>query len=249
MSRISEYFSAIYHDWMARMSGVASVVLAVVGLIWPSYFGDIHHLRTAMWIASALCLVFASFRIWLGERKALEAEKGRNVGSDLRGSIRLGYIDKQRLSPKTGWEDISQGCLVTVYVDVVNHNPQIAYPRADRSTLQIEFNGISHQGTWQHIVDGLTVNDDRLVIKTVSDWFDGLFQGLPQSLPRLGYMQFLVPSLSNDLLFGRDSIVVEATVTIVDTLDKKHSIRNEGLALIVDKLDGSHYLHMRKKTQ
>jgi len=249
MSRISEYFSALFADVVGKMSGGASVVLAILPLVWPAFFSDLHNVRTAMWVSAAACFVVANFHAWLRERRALEAEKAKHEGSDLRGSIRLGYVDKQRLSPKTGWEDISRGCLVTVYVDVVNHNPQIAYPRADQSILQIKFNGISHQGVWQHIVDGLTVNDDRLVIKTVSDWFDGLFQGLPQSIPRLGYMQFLVPSLSNDLLFGQDSLVVEATVAIIDTLGKKHSIRNEDLALAVDKLDGANYLHVRKKMQ
>jgi hypothetical protein len=236
MSRLHQYLSALFSDWIGHMSGWASVLLTAIALIWPSFFANVRHLRAAMWASAAVCLLIVNFHAWLRERKALESEIKKKEGSNLQGSIRLGYIDKRRFLPPTGWEDISRGCLVTVYVDAVNHNPQLAYPRTDVSGIQIKLNGETHEGRWLHVVDGLAVDDDRVSIKTLNDWFDGIFQGMPQSIPKLGYMQFLVPSIANDIFFGKDSIRVDATVIIVDTLGKKHLLRNQALDLLVGKL-------------
>jgi len=66
MQRAREYLLALWSDWVGRMSGATSVVLAVINAIAtiPSWM---------FWIASAFCFILASFRIWLSERKKVEA--------------------------------------------------------------------------------------------------------------------------------------------------------------------------------
>ncbi len=70
-----EYFRAILKDWVARMSGPASVGLAFSA----AYFDYIvKHGRAVLWIAAGLCFVITSYRVW-----AQEHSKNRNLESRL----------------------------------------------------------------------------------------------------------------------------------------------------------------------
>jgi len=63
-----EYFRAIYRDWVALMSGLASIVLA----FFASYFGYIiMHAKAALWIAAGLCFVITSYRVWAREHSQI----------------------------------------------------------------------------------------------------------------------------------------------------------------------------------
>src|SRR5438067_2359980 len=68
------FAKAIARDWIARMSGGASVLLAIIGAIGtvPSW---------AFWAAAVVCLIVAAYRVWLRECK--EREKAEQENSRL----------------------------------------------------------------------------------------------------------------------------------------------------------------------
>lgn len=81
---IREFFAALYRDWIATVSGLASVVLAV----WAALFSpQSATLRRSLWIAFAVCLFIASYRIWVAAHKKYLEEKERNVKPQLEGEI------------------------------------------------------------------------------------------------------------------------------------------------------------------
>ncbi len=70
-----EYIAALWADWMALMSGIASVALAVWVVFFPPV--DIYGARTLLWVSVIACFLFASYRIWAKERDATEKEIAR----------------------------------------------------------------------------------------------------------------------------------------------------------------------------
>ncbi len=81
MQRIREYLRAFWSDWVGLMSGATSVVLAVTDAIAATPFW-------VFWLASAFCFIGASFRIWLNERKKVEALQQQLGHSDMAVTIR-----------------------------------------------------------------------------------------------------------------------------------------------------------------
>ncbi|SRR5713101_2349456 len=72
---LQAYLWAFWSDWLALMSGIASVVLTAVGAVSvapvPSSF---------FWIAAGFCFVIASYRIWLKEhQQVVELTEKLNV--------------------------------------------------------------------------------------------------------------------------------------------------------------------------
>ena len=65
---IREYAASLWADWVALMSGLASVALA----FWAAYLppANVQAGRTLLWITAVLCFVVASYRIWAREHKA-----------------------------------------------------------------------------------------------------------------------------------------------------------------------------------
>ena len=69
MQNFCKFIVAFCSDFVALMSGIASVVLAFVGIAMGTRAPN-----TAVWTAAALCFLFASYRVWLkGHNKAIEA--------------------------------------------------------------------------------------------------------------------------------------------------------------------------------
>jgi hypothetical protein len=64
-----DYFAALWGDWVARMSGAASILLAFLATYWEFV---VKHGKVTLWIASAVCFAIASYRIWAKERRLLE---------------------------------------------------------------------------------------------------------------------------------------------------------------------------------
>src|SRR5215216_6704798 len=65
-----DYLAALWGDWVARMSGLASIVLASPA----AYFEFmVKHGQAALWAAAAVCVVVASCRIWVKERRVVES--------------------------------------------------------------------------------------------------------------------------------------------------------------------------------
>ncbi len=76
---LSEYFQAILSDWVALVSGIASLIFTLAGTFSSVFTGmkGIHAAKTFFWIAAAVCFFVANFRLWADERaqrKKLEAE-------------------------------------------------------------------------------------------------------------------------------------------------------------------------------
>ena len=73
MRDVAAFVRAVWHDWVARMSGIASIILAAL----PSFI-DLP--GWAVWLAAAACLLVAAFRVWRNERvsnrKALHVVNG-----------------------------------------------------------------------------------------------------------------------------------------------------------------------------
>jgi len=73
----SEYLSSLLADWKGLMSGVASIVCAFWAAYDPPTGGKA---KALLWLAAGVCLIFASYRIWLTERRrrsVAEAKLGR----------------------------------------------------------------------------------------------------------------------------------------------------------------------------
>ncbi len=82
------FFSAIFADWVALMSGIASVVLTILGVVrkWDTLP------RRVLLIAALVCFFFAAARVWTGEHRArLLAES------------HLEELTKPKLSCEFGW--------------------------------------------------------------------------------------------------------------------------------------------------
>lgn len=69
---LKDFINALVGDWVALMSGIASVVLTIVGIAkkWKQVP------RWTFWAAAVVCFFFASARVWTTEHRArLQAEK------------------------------------------------------------------------------------------------------------------------------------------------------------------------------
>ena len=68
MRPLWEYLRALWSDLVARLSGIASVILTAIGATrkagLPSW---------TFWVAAAVCFIFASFRVWLKQYQAVQA--------------------------------------------------------------------------------------------------------------------------------------------------------------------------------
>jgi hypothetical protein len=72
MSDFGIFVEALVGDVIALLSSIASVILGVIGALRatpepPKYF----------WIAALVCVVYACYRVWQKEHRALEAANGR----------------------------------------------------------------------------------------------------------------------------------------------------------------------------
>jgi hypothetical protein len=64
-----EFLSAFVRDWVALMSGIAAVLLGIVGAS-----SDQPLERRWFWIAAVICYLVASFRVWRAEHLAYLAD-------------------------------------------------------------------------------------------------------------------------------------------------------------------------------
>lgn len=76
---LKEYFAALWADWVARMSGAASIILAFLA----AYFEFIvQHGKAALWVTAAICFIIASYRIWVKKHAAVLAARARFNADD-----------------------------------------------------------------------------------------------------------------------------------------------------------------------
>jgi len=71
---IRQYLAALWADWVARMSGIASIILAFLAAYLEFI---VKHGKASLWVTAAICFCVASYRIWASEReKVLNQQKG-----------------------------------------------------------------------------------------------------------------------------------------------------------------------------
>lgn len=68
------YLRAVYKDWVALMSGIASLSLGFLAT-FTEY--AIRHAKAMLWIAAVVCFVITSYRVWAQERKKVEELKSK----------------------------------------------------------------------------------------------------------------------------------------------------------------------------
>ena len=71
MHHVREYLAALFHAWVGRMSGLASVALLFLPLLLPSIFANSKVIERPTWAAAALCFLIASYAAWLREREGV----------------------------------------------------------------------------------------------------------------------------------------------------------------------------------
>jgi hypothetical protein len=72
-----QYIAAIWEDWLARMSGLASLIFTLLG-VYSEYFAGIRgndRAKLFCWIAAVACFLFANYRIWADERKKCVSQR------------------------------------------------------------------------------------------------------------------------------------------------------------------------------
>jgi hypothetical protein len=71
MGMVEQYFAAIWSDWIARMSGIASLIFTILGVYSDTFVGipGANRARLFLWASAILCFLVANYRIWLDEHK------------------------------------------------------------------------------------------------------------------------------------------------------------------------------------
>ena len=83
-SRLAEFFTVLFHDWVALVSGIAGIVFSV----WATLFSPSNAaVRQALWITFVLCLFLAAYRVWSVEHKKYLAECEKSLKPRLEGEI------------------------------------------------------------------------------------------------------------------------------------------------------------------
>jgi hypothetical protein len=70
---IRQFLRALWQDWLALMSSLASVTLSAIGAWYEKAMPGL-----AFWIAAIVCLLFAAFRVWQQEHQTvMQLERSR----------------------------------------------------------------------------------------------------------------------------------------------------------------------------
>jgi hypothetical protein len=121
---LGEYAWALLTDWQALMSGVASIV----GAFWATYNPPTgEKAKVLLWTTTAICFVFASYRIWLVERRqraSAEARLGRPLLTGFFQDISLSYIfdEDENQHPLASSEKLT-GSTYAIAVRILNESP------------------------------------------------------------------------------------------------------------------------------
>lgn len=181
------------------------------------------------WLAMTF-FCFGAYQAWNNTDKKLQSEIRKQAGARIEGKIVLGYLDIRKDDPRNpaaGFPFMAQGCCVTLYVDVVNHNDSPVRFRAADTMLKAIINGRNFYGRWEHIpAQLLRVDDNRVKSDVLIDFFDGFYfsNQLQKGDPHLGHIRFLVEDFDQSIARGNKEVNAEVVVTIVDTLSKEHTI-------------------------
>jgi hypothetical protein len=71
---LRDFFASVWDDWITLLSGIASVILTVLGFFgFPAW---------SFWVAALACLAVAMFRVWRKEHRANEGLSARLGGPE-----------------------------------------------------------------------------------------------------------------------------------------------------------------------
>jgi hypothetical protein len=257
---VMEYIMTVLRLWGNHISGPVLAIVSIVSAFAYAYYADkptamtatTKYVALATGVASIVLMFVAQYEAWKVERDALEAEELSHEGSNIRGDIKLGYLETRsaRLSPTFEhgipgsveylWSDLPEKyCWVCFFVDAVNQNSTPARFRSEKATVELTLNGKRFHGRWQQILIGLAVDDDQRSDIRLIDMFDGWFaggQGLQMGIPWLGDMAFLVEPFDRALIVGKDSVDADVKISLYDTLGKEHTIETAGVELLFGRL-------------
>jgi hypothetical protein len=119
-----DYLREMSKDWVSMMSGIASVILAILGGVVRNPLP-----RYALWVAATLCYILSSFRIWKRERDQkselqteVDAHRGWEFQAEFIGASRTVYSHENGNSP-------SLSVWIQARVHNRNSEPTLVYPR------------------------------------------------------------------------------------------------------------------------
>jgi hypothetical protein len=215
------------------MIGTAIFVLAAVF----EHSRDKNLTSFAFIFLAATIFCWGAYAAWSDTDKRLQQEISKHQGSRLEGSVKRGYLDMRSLEGR-GSSVMASGCCVTLLVEITNHNYTPARLKPSDTKLKMLIEGKSYNGELEHIPAGvLLVDDDTVRVKAITDFFDGMYYStaIQQGEPRVGHMRFIVEEFNQEIAKGRTQLDTKATVIIVDTLSKSHTI-SESVPLMVAKM-------------
>jgi hypothetical protein len=98
------FVRSFWPDWMARMSGGASIVLTVWGIVWDHPIKRWH-----VFLAAFVCYFFASFRVWQKEYRRRRQAEPLVVGVLERFESRSAYLVKRYVEVRDQFGNRGQG--------------------------------------------------------------------------------------------------------------------------------------------
>jgi hypothetical protein len=246
---VREYFLVAGKLWCEEISGPILAVVSIVLILAYAHYSDNANataklVKYSAWLTgtiSILLIFVAQYKAWRDERNAMNKEKVRQVGADIRGNIERGYLDLRTFheSPNNSGEFtvLTGGCSVKFYIETVNYNDWGTWFKPRESKLELRIGKACFHGTWEHVDRWLAVHDESVQEKRLADIFDSLpSHRLQHGFPFNGHIGFSIPEFDRTLLKNKTEISAAVTILIVDSLEKIHSIEGNDVKLLIDRL-------------
>ena len=234
MRRFLEFVESAGEKGWPSMIGTVIFVLAAVF----EHFRDKNLTSFAFIFLAATIFCWGAYAAWSDTDKRLQQEMLKHQGARLEGLVKRGYLDMRSLEDRNSSAMMASGCRVTLLVEITNHNHTPARLKPSDTKLQILIESKIYNGEWEHIPTGaLLVDDDTVKVKTVTDFFDGMYYStaIQQGEPHVGHIRFIVKEFNQEIARGRTQLDAKVIVTITDTLSKSHTI-GSSVSLMVEKM-------------
>jgi hypothetical protein len=203
------FFSTLLKDWVALMSGGASIVAAFLA----AYFQIVaDNPKSLLWAVSGICLVMTTYRVWVDEHRALLDEMAKNARPKISGAIH-----KVKVSPHTFSIPASPKSVIGMEVHIYNERPVSTTLRRFELEISCGEN---------------TYYTDQVYPGTIAAEYRGEKSGVVPNLGRslnLGVLEF-GHHKEGWIQFNLDGVKPEAiegcatTLLITDGFDLKHKI-------------------------
>lgn len=181
---IKDFFVALMGDWVVLMSGVASVVLAVVGIAkkWEKVP------RWAFWLAAIVCFFLASARVWTTEHKTalqLQSQLDELKNPNLSCSIEQ-VSDTHNLDT----------AVVALVVTVRNTGAPSVAEQYELSVQTASGQVVGQPLTIPPVLH-LTYPNRVIDVNTAMDLHHKTINPIPHNALKRGYLLFAIPGISS----------------------------------------------------